>query len=80
MIEGGDEMRIYCDVKTLSPTYLKLFKNIFERVFEETCRNDILIGIENDMYITNKINDKEVANIIKSYDKQKKKKRKEKLD
>ena len=78
MIEGGDEMRIYCDVKTLSPTYLKLFKNIFERVFEATCRNDILIGIENDMYMTNKINNEEIKDIIKSYDKQKKEKTKRK--
>ncbi|TXJ30046.1 hypothetical protein EPJ69_10725 [Brachyspira aalborgi] len=74
MIEGGDEMRIYCDVKTLSPIYLKLFKNIFERVFEATCRNDILIGIENDIYVTNKINNEKIEDIIKSYDNQKNKK------
>ena len=77
MIEGGDVMRIYCDVKTLSPTYFKLFKNIFERVFEATGRNDVLIGIENYMSLADNINDNEIVEIIKSYDKQKKEKKEE---
>lgn len=63
---------LYIDVKSLSPTYLKLFNKIFKIILSNIDRNDVFIGLENHLNINDHISEKDIKKIICEYNKNKK--------